>query len=109
MLGRKLCAQTATALLALSAAACGAHEGPEPTVIPAGLTGVEEDLQSTWEAIVGSSADRSAADQVTYVRYQQPIVECMAAHGYSYTPPPYLSLTQRGERTPIDREYPALI
>jgi hypothetical protein len=81
----------------------------EPTLVPAGQRSVEKDLQSTWEAIVGSSADRVAADQVTYVTHQKPIVGCMADHGYSYTPPPYISLIQRGTPTPIDRDYPALI
>jgi hypothetical protein len=88
---------------------CGAPAATAPTLVPAGQRSVEKDLQSTWEAIVGSSADRVAADQVTYVTHQKPIVGCMADHGYSYTPPPYISLIQRGTPTPIDRDYPALI
>jgi hypothetical protein len=106
---RELLARTAIVLLALLSTSCGAPAATAPTLVPAGQRSVEKDLQSTWEAIVGSSADRVAADQVTYVTHQKPIVGCMADHGYSYTPPPYISLIQRGTPTPIDRDYPALI
>ena len=106
---RELLGRTSIVLLALLSTSCGEPDATAPIVVPAGQSSVEKDLQSTWEAIVGTSADRIAADQVTYVKYQKPIVECMAGHGYGYTPPPYLSLIQRGHPTPIDREYPALI
>lgn len=71
---------------AMALQGCGAASAP----LEARAAGdVERRLVELHYRISGSPEDRTTGAREVYVRLQEPLRDCMAAHGYSYTPPPF--------------------
>lgn len=70
---------------------CGAGVATSEPGSPASVDRVETQLVRLHDRLSGTVADRIAADRLTFVRLQLPLVQCMSRAGFSYTPPPFSS------------------
>lgn len=91
-------------------ASCGSGtDGVSPPLLPssAAVAEVERALIRVDESLNGTWDDLQGAKRLEYLRFQQPIVQCMAAHGYSYTPHrwnrSHRSLSRPGYRSGMTR------
>lgn len=93
-----------TFLSAMLLAGCGA---PLDTSVDAAA--VEADYAATYEQMVGTIAQRRAAEQLAYVRFQGQIRDCMRKAGFNYTPPPFFQMYDGYEHMPPPAEFSALV
>lgn len=86
---RTRCFLVSGLVLGMGLSGCGAGTATPGPGSSASIERVEAQLVRLHDRLYGTVADRIAADRLTYVRLQLPLMQCMAKAGFSYTPPPF--------------------